>query len=139
MLHTILHTSVNYIIPLDVCKYISSYSSQEISYLPYDIHKRIIEYLPHHVKTSLNRKYFLRYHKEITFSPYEGYIRNTIRSNSTFILEELLRSNFSKWKKKKKHLYKKVKCDSFLSLLNTRCIEFKSNACRELLNEFMTS
>jgi hypothetical protein len=139
MLHTILYNTFHGTIPIDVCNYISSYTTQEISYLPKDIHSKIIQYIPYHIKYYLDRSYFRRFHKDVTFSPYEGYIRSIIRTNNTFILKELLLSNCNKWKQKKKYFYKKIRCDSFISLLNMWSIEYKSNSCRELLNEFMES
>jgi len=127
MLHTILYDTLHDKI------------QKEISYLPKDIHGNIIQYIPYHTKYCLNKTYFHIFHKSITFSPYEGYVRNIIYTNSTFVLKELLLSNCNKWKEKNKYLYKKVRCDTFISLLNTWSIEYRSNDCKNLLDEFIGS
>ncbi len=140
MLELILYNTFNNKIPYDICRHISSYSTKHISYLPIDILTIIISFIPYHQKFTLNRWHFDQYHHRINLSEiysYESYLRNVIRNNRYFILNNLLLNNIHSWTKKKKYLYKKMKCDSFIELLNLWSIQYRSNKCREVINTYI--
>jgi hypothetical protein len=101
-----------------------------LAYLPEDVLLFVFEFIPIQIKYTVNKSNYFRYHEHIIFSPYDGYIRDIIRNDSDFIFQNILSLNIDKWKSKKKFLYKKVKCDTFIRLLNMWCIEYKSNKCR---------
>lgn len=99
--------------------------------LPEDVLIQIFEFVPLNIKYILNKEYYSQYHQHIKFSPYDGYIRDIIRNDSIFVFQHILALNIDKWRTKKKFFYKKIKCDSFVKLINMWCIEYKSNKCRD--------
>jgi|UniRef100_A0A6C0LIF6 hypothetical protein len=139
ILSTTLCDSLNSKIPMDICHQISNYIELEIYHLPDDICTLIIKFIPYHQKYIYNKTYYYQFHKFVHFTPYDGYIRNIIRNDLFFVFNHTLHTNVTKWNKKKQFMYRKVKCDSYVSLLNRWCIEYKSNKCRDSIKTILSS
>lgn len=133
MLHNII-SPAEVPLPNDICSKISSYVKMELFYFPQEVLEHILTFVPYNLKYNLSKRFYNKYHSRVNFHPYEGYMRHIIRNDHDYVLKSHLNSSFGKWKQKKKIIYKKVKYDSFLSLLNSWCISYKSNKCREVIS-----
>jgi hypothetical protein len=122
-------------LPIDTCILVSDHLIMEIYYLPDDVKKIILEYVPYKEKYILNKSYYDIYHEQIVFSPYDGYIRNIVRHDWDFIFTYVLEYNVKIWRKRNTYVFKRVKCDSYISLLNTWCLHYKANRCRNILQK----
>jgi hypothetical protein len=121
-------------LPYDITQHISQFVPFKVYYLSPELMDMIIEFIPYHIKYSWNKYYYYTYHEYLKFQPYDGYIRNVIRKDMWFVLKFLKEMNINRWTKKKKFLYKKILCDSYLQMLNNWCIEHESHRCRNILN-----
>ena len=125
----------NYISTADICFSIAGYVPMELFYLPQDMLAIIMDFVPYYQKYILNKSYYYQYHHFVNFKPQDAYIRNIIRSDLWFVFNHLKNTHITKWTKKKKFMYKKIKCDSYVSLLNKWCIESHSDKCRNILRD----
>ena len=64
-----------------------------------------------------------------------SYITNLIRNDYAFIFKIILDVMFKHWYKSWKIKYKDGVFSCYIHLLNYQCIEYKSNSCRNLIND----
>ena len=92
------------------------------------------------VKIFVSKEYYIKYHYLIKYiyfkniSSYKRYIRNIVRNDYSFIFQQVVKENLTKWNKKKIRIqYKKVIYYSMYDYLNMLCIDYNSTRCRNLL------
>ena len=137
IVHILKDVSKKYNIHDDILQHISSYVELQIYYFPSDIRKYIMTFIPYHRKYSLNRYFYDKFHKNITFSPIMSHIQHVIKNDMDYVFQKMLHTNLDKWTKKKKMIYKKLKFDCYVEFLNNLCIEHHSHKCRNILRTYI--
>ena len=120
-------------LPYDICNIIASYMTMKIAYFPENVLSLIFEYFPYNKKYILNKSCYNLYHKYITFTLYDSYIRHIIRNDMVYIFNIAYSESKEKWKSKTKKNYRGKKQMNYMDILNQYCIEYKSNKCRQIL------
>ena len=114
-----------------------------ISFLPEEIKNHEIK--PYMSLSDLhltNKRDYKKHKYEIFSSLYEkkrqtfttSFISKLIRNDYAFIFETLLNVMFKHWYKAWKIRYKDNVFSCYIDLLNYQCIEYKSNSCRNLID-----
>ncbi len=112
-------------------KFILSY----INYLPEDlVDYEIKEYIPDEYFMQTNKDYYMRCHHLLKprIPRYEQYIQTTVRMDSAFVFEILLRENIDKWVKTKDYAYKTSIYKNYIYYLIDYCNEHCSHECRNI-------
>lgn len=111
-----------------------------VSCLPNDICNIIFDYVKDEEKIFVNKKYYNNYHyllkDKINRKNYDNYVRDIIRTNSSFVLNQLLIENHERWLVKKKRIHKNVIYNNYIDYLIGLCMDYESTKCRELINNF---
>ena len=111
-----------------------------VSCLPNDICNIIFDYVKDEEKIFVNKKYYNNYHyllkDKINRKNYDNYVRDIIRTNSSFVLNQLLIENHERWLVKKKRIHKNVIYNNYIDYLIGLCMYYESTKCRELINNF---
>ena len=111
-----------------------------VSCLPNDICNIIFDYVKDEEKIFVNKKYYNNYHyllkDKINRKNYDNYVRDIIRTNSSFVLNQLLIENYERWLVKKKRIHKNVIYNNYIDYLIGLCMDYESTKCRELINNF---
>ena len=111
-----------------------------VSQLPNEICDKIFEYVKDEEKIFINKEYYGKYHyllkNKISDKNYDNYLRDIIRNDSDFVLNQLLEENYEKWLAKKKRFHKNIIYNNYSDYLIGLCLEYESTKCRELINEF---
>ena len=72
-----------------------------VSQLPNEICDMIFEYVQDEEKIFVNKEYYNKYHyllkNKISDKSYDNYLRDIIRNDSSYVLNQLLQENFEKW------------------------------------------
>ena len=102
----------------------------------------IFDYIPIKVKIFLNKSYYFQYHfffyQNILNRNKENFIRFIIRSDNSFVFEQLLSENYKKWIKDiKNYKYKNFIYKSYIYFLKDFCIIQESFQCINTLNHFL--
>ena len=124
-----------------------------ISELPNVLVDIISNYIPKLTLSLLNKQYFLSYFNrnqlylenkyEFKYPHYNGgknknksydsYIRYIIRSDSSFIFENIVTMNYKKWKKTKKYYYRNIKFRNYLEYILYLCELHTSGKCKNII------
>ena len=111
-----------------------------VSCLPNEICNEIFLYVRDEEKIFVNKEYYIKYHHllkdKINSKNYDNYVRDIIRTNSSFVLNQLLEENYERWLAKKKRIHKTVIYNNYIDYLIGLCMEYESTKCRELINSF---
>ena len=108
-----------------------------ISDLPNEVCSIIFSFVRDEEKVFLNKEYYEKYHYLISnkiSSNYDNYIRDIIRNDSSFVLNQLLLENYERWLQKKKRIHKNIIYNNYSDYLLGLCMENESTKCRELIN-----
>tara|TARA_X000000368_G_scaffold320028_1_gene257259 strand:- start:1159 stop:1533 length:375 start_codon:yes stop_codon:yes gene_type:complete len=100
----------------------------------------IFEYVRDEEKIFVNKEYYFKYHhllkNKIDNKHYDNYLRDIIRNDYSFVLNQLLEENYEKWISKKKRIHKNIIYNNYSDYLIGLCMDYESTKCRELINDF---
>ena len=106
-----------------------------IKKLPRELIDLIFKFTPHKMLLQLNKKYYEYYHSilynNLNKSIMESYVRFIIKKKMNYPFQNLYNENIFVWKTKKTQFNNKK--GKYLSHLNSLCIQYKSQKCREIL------
>lgn len=106
---------------------------EDINYLPEDVVDYVIkEFIPDEYFVFTNKAYYMRCHHLLKprIPRYEQYIQTTIRMDSDFVFEMLLKENIDKWVRAKDIVYKTTVYKNYVYYLIDYCNEHCSHKCR---------
>lgn len=109
--------------------------------MPDDIKYYILQYLRIPTIIITNKKKYVLYHKYLR--PYiiknniENYIRNTIKRDHDFVLQQIIIENVEKWILLKDYIYKNHIYKNYIYFLIMFCVEHKSYRCYNMINIFL--
>tara|TARA_B100000927_G_C16164369_1_gene348734 strand:- start:114 stop:557 length:444 start_codon:yes stop_codon:yes gene_type:complete len=111
-----------------------------ISDLPNEVCSIIFSYIRSEEKVFLNKEYYEQFHylisSKISSNNYDNYIRDIIRNDASFVLNQLLNENYERWLVKRKRIHKNIIYNNYTDYMLGLCLESESTKCRELINEF---
>tara|TARA_B100000073_G_C23670681_1_gene548491 strand:+ start:621 stop:995 length:375 start_codon:yes stop_codon:yes gene_type:complete len=100
----------------------------------------IFEHVRDEEKIFVNKEYYFKYHhllkNKIDSKHYDNYLRDIIRNDNSFVLNQLLEENYEKWLSKKKRIHKNIIYNNYTDYLIGLCLDYESTKCRELINDF---
>jgi len=112
-----------------------------IKLLPLELEDIIKSYLPISVLLTLNKQYYVKYHKFIkqliTKSHYDNYIRDTLRRDNDFVFSFLLNENKKIWLNIRKYKYSNMNYGNYFCFIDKFCVDNESTKCRNLLKDFL--
>lgn len=121
-----------------------------INKLPDDLKIIIYDYIPLHVKVKFSKKMYIdnysKYHEFIKTNICKGvyrrftfntYVEKIIKSDSSFIFENVIKKEAIVWNKKKRYKYKGKKYKSYIDFLKELCQKNESTRCLNLIKYFM--
>ena len=113
---------------------------ESISKLPNEVCSIIFSYVRNEEKVFLNKEFYEKYHylisSKISYNNYDNYIRDIIRTDSSYVLNQLLHENYERWLVKRKRIHKNIIYNNYTDYILGLCLESESTKCRELINEF---
>jgi len=111
----------------------------KIHNLPNELINLIKEYVPKKYFIFTNRENFKLYHYLIKISPnkFDDYIKNIIKRDNEYILNEIVRENYVKWYEKGQVYYKNKSFGNYLYFIINYCIENESENCLKIINIFL--
>lgn len=113
---------------------------ESISKLPNEVCSIIFSYVRNEEKVFLNKEYYEKHHylisSKISHNNYDNYIRDIIRTDSSYVLNQLLHENYERWLVKRKRIHKNIIYNNYTDYILGLCLESESTKCRELINEF---
>ena len=113
---------------------------ESISKLPNEVCSIIFSYVRNEEKVFLNKEFYENYHylisSKISYNNYDNYIRDIIRTDSSYVLNQLLHENYERWLVKRKRIHKNIIYNNYTDYILGLCLESESTKCRELINEF---
>ena len=108
-----------------------------INIMPDDIKYYIWKYLRVHTVMITNKKNYVLYHKYLRPYNREQHIRNIIKKDYEFVFQQLLFENVEKWLNLKDFIYKNHIYKNYIYFLILFCIEYESNRCYNMINNFL--
>lgn len=112
-----------------------------IKLLPLELEDKIKSFLPISVLVILNKKYYIKYHKQlkplISKYKYDNYIRDMLRRDNDFIFSFLIKENYKIWLKIRKYKYANMNYGNYFCFVDKFCVDNESTKCRNLLKEFL--
>ena len=107
--------------------------------LPNEIIKLIKDFLPIRIIVFTNKQNYNLHHKCLKkyINNYENYIRNTLRSDNSFVFEKIMRENYKKWFEIKNYIYKNMIFKNYIYFIINYCIDNESTKCNCLIKEFL--
>ena len=113
---------------------------ESISKLPNEVCSIIFSYVRNEEKVFLNKEFYEKYHylisSKISYNNYDNCIRDIIRTDSSYVLNQLLHENYERWLVKRKRIHKNIIYNNYTDYILGLCLESESTKCRELINEF---
>ena len=109
--------------------------------LPDDILTSIVwNFLKPEIKVWTNKKNYEKYHpvikKMIPTNIYDSYVRDMVRNNNSYVLEQLFKENFLKWTKWKNYKYKNAIYNNYIDYLEWLGRDYNSIKCGLLINKY---
>lgn len=105
-----------------------------------DIMTIIYKYLSPEIKVWLNRKNYIKNHKcvksLIDTKLYDSYVRDMVRNDYSFVLEQLIKENFRKWHNWKKYNYNGDIYKTYLVFIRNYANDNNSYKCLRLIDEY---
>jgi hypothetical protein len=110
--------------------------------IPDELIDILFHYIPIKVKILLNKTFYLQYHsffyENILSRNKENFIRFIIRSNNSFVFQQLLNENYKKWIKDiKNYKFKNFIYKNYIYFLKDFCLFNESIQCLNTLNYFL--
>ena len=110
-----------------------------IKRLPLELEDVIKSFIPISVLLTLNKQYYVKYHKYtkqfISKAQYDNYIRDTLRRDNDFVFSFLLEENQKMWLNIRKYKYANVNYGNYFCFIDKFCIDNESTKCRNLLKD----
>jgi len=101
-----------------------------------DVLNYIYEFIPKHVKKSLNKSSFKEYTKTYCIPRLNSFFTNIIRRDHSFILECHIEDKFKGWYKLRNWIYKNMVFHNYIEYLKYLCIEYESQKCRNVIRYY---
>ena len=113
--------------------------ADKINKLPEELINLIKEYVPKKEFTFTNKENYIKYHSliKLTIKNYEKYIRDIIKRDNDFVLNQVLRENYEDWSKIKQYMYKNMTFKNYFYFTINYCIENDSINCTNIINIFL--
>jgi hypothetical protein len=113
--------------------------ADKINKLPEELINLIKEYVPKKEFTFTNKENYITYHSliKLTIKNYEKYIRDIIKRDNDFVLNQVLRENYEDWSKIKQYMYKNMTFKNYFYFTINYCIENDSINCTNIINIFL--
>ena len=112
-----------------------------LSLLPKELVTFIYDYIPLSVFAFLNREYYVKYHKYIKYSIpnniQDNFLRDILRKDNDFVLEQLIKENGESWLNSKRYKYKYVIYSDYFHYLYYFCSDNKATNCKNLFADFL--
>lgn len=112
-----------------------------INKLPKEVENIIKSFIPISVLLTLNKQYYVKYHKHtkqiISKTQYDNYIRDMIRRDNDFVFSFLLKENHNAWLNIRKYRYANVNYGNYFCFIDKFCIDNESTKCRNLLKDYL--
>jgi hypothetical protein len=112
-----------------------------IKSLPLEIESIIKSFLPINILLTLNKEYYIKYHKDIkkivSKNQYDNYIRDMLRKDNDFVFKLLIHENYKIWININKYKYNKTIYGNYFCFIDKFCIDNESTKCRNLLKDFL--
>ena len=111
---------------------------KRINKLPDVLIDIIQSYLPINKIIFLNKINYLTNHKSLYINKdiFDNYVRDMVRNDYSFVLEQILEENYKKWLKKRLK-YKNIIYHNYISFLTSFCIENRATNCRNIISIFL--
>jgi hypothetical protein len=120
---------------------VSSINLSYIKRLPLEIEDIIKSFIPISVLLTLNKQYYVKYHKHIKLfiskEQYDNYIRDTLRRDNDFVFNFLLKENHNVWLNIRKYKYANMNYGNYFCFIDKFCIDNESTKCRNLLKDYL--
>jgi hypothetical protein len=120
---------------------VSSINLLYIKRLPIEIEDIIKSFIPISVLLTLNKQYYVKYHKHIKLfiskAQYDNYIRDTLRRDNDFVFNFLLKENHNVWLNIRKYKYANMNYGNYFCFIDKFCIDNESTKCRNLLKDYL--
>lgn len=112
---------------------------ENINILSQDLIMYIKEFIPKKQLVFTNRENYNLYHIFLkqSIQNYENYIRDTIRRDNSFVIEMIIKENFTSWIKICDYMYKNMIFKNYLYFIIHYCIENESTNCRIIIMSFL--
>jgi len=105
--------------------------------IPDEILQNIFNLIPNYKKINLCKKYYIKYHylvkSLIPIHKYEDYLFNLIKQDQSFVFENVLRENITKWLFWKDYRYKSSMFSSYLYFLFTNIEMKNAYKCKKIM------
>lgn len=111
-----------------------------INYLPEDVVDYVIkEYIPDDYLMYTNKEYYKRCHHILKhrIPRYEQYLQTTVRKDSYFVFEILMKENIDSWFRIKDYTYKNRVYKNYVYYIIDYCNENYSHECRNIIINFL--
>jgi len=112
--------------------------------LPKEIINMIGGFLPPKMLMWLNKKFYIKFHKNVKsmIDPklYDNYIRDVVRLDNSFVFYYITKENIQRWVLCNKNInYKNAYYPNFVSFIIDYCIQNNATKCRNIVNNFLNS
>lgn len=112
-----------------------------IQYLPHELVNEVYQFLPMTVLLWTTKKAYIKYHILVQYLIpkvlHEPYVRDVIRRDNSFILEQLLKESGKKWLSYKKYYYKDTIHQDYFCFLYEFTIQYQSTHCRNSMDDYL--
>ena len=107
--------------------------------LPEDILHNIYSYIPYEERALVSRENYSIYHTLFyeydTYRTGDSYVRFLIRNDLSIPFKKVYCSNYSRWIKRKKYIYKNVIHKNYIEFIKFYTIENTSGKCMSFIHE----
>lgn len=110
-----------------------------IKKLPDELIQLIQEFMPIKIMMFTNKKSYYSNHylvKKYVIN-YETYVRDIIRRDHSFVLNEIIKENYKIWINIKNYSFKNIIYKNYVYFLLNYCIENNSYICKTCLSDFL--
>ena len=112
-----------------------------IKRLPHELEDVIKSFIPISVLLTLNKKYYVKYHKYIkqlvAKSQYDNYIRDMLRRDNDFVFSFLIKENNNAWLNIRKYKYANMNYGNYFCFIDKFCVDNEATKCRNLLKDYL--
>jgi hypothetical protein len=105
-----------------------------------DVLSLIKTYLPPETLVWLNKEYYLKYHSVvkhmINIDKYDDYIRDIVKSDSSFVFEQIIKENFIKFHTWKSYYHETIRHHSYLTYLRYYALTKNAKKCVSIIDDY---
>ena len=120
---------------------LNSINLSYISRLPLELEDIIKSFIPISVLLTLNKQYYVKYHKYIkefiNKFQYDNYIRDMLRKDNDFVFSFLIKENQKMWLNIRKYKYSGTSYGNFFCFIDKFCVDNESTKCRNFMKEYL--